>query len=69
MDFVSLEPLPGGWSGETFVAHVAGGERQVVRIYARDPGRAEVDAALLRLVRGLPSKRCSAEESVRCWRP
>ena len=53
MDFVSLEPLPGGWSGETFVAHVAGGERQVVRIYARDPGRAEVDAALLRLVRGL----------------
>ncbi len=56
-DFASLEPLEGGWSGETFVARVGGGsgggERQVVRIYARDPARAEVDAALLRLVRGL----------------
>jgi Ser/Thr protein kinase RdoA (MazF antagonist) len=50
--FASLQPLEGGWSGETFVAEAAG-ERQVVRIYARDPGRAEVDAALLRLVRGL----------------
>ncbi len=55
MDFASLEPLEGGWSGETFVARVGEGadERQVVRIHARDPGRAEVDAALLRLVRGL----------------
>lgn len=55
VDFASLEPLAGGWSGETFVARVGGpaGERQVVRIHARDPGRAEVDAALLRLVRGL----------------
>jgi Ser/Thr protein kinase RdoA (MazF antagonist) len=55
-DFASLEPLPGGWSGETFVARVGEGsdaERQVVRIHARDPARAEVDAALLRLVRGL----------------
>ena len=50
MDFASLEPLEGGWSGETFLARVAGGEPQVVRIHARDPGRAEVDAALLRLV-------------------
>ncbi|CAN5145840.1 hypothetical protein BH09ACT12_BH09ACT12_34880 [soil metagenome] len=53
MDFASLEPLPGGWSGETFVARVGTGELQVVRIHARNPGRAEVDAALLRLVRGL----------------
>ncbi|MGA8847798.1 MAG: phosphotransferase [Nocardioides sp.] len=53
MDFASLEPLPGGWSGETFVADLGGGERQVVRIHARNPGRAEVDAALMRLVRGL----------------
>ena len=53
MDFASLEPLEGGWSGETFVARVGDGERQVVRIHARIPGRAEVDAALMRLVRGL----------------
>jgi Ser/Thr protein kinase RdoA (MazF antagonist) len=55
-DFASLEPLEGGWSGETFVARVGLGdaaERQVVRIHARNPGRAEVDGALLRLVRGL----------------
>ncbi|QCW50477.1 phosphotransferase [Nocardioides dongxiaopingii] len=51
-DFASLRPLEGDRSGETFVAEV-GGERQVVRVYARDPARAEVDAALLRLVRGL----------------
>lgn len=52
----SLEPLPGGWSGQTFLAEVAG-ERSVVRVYAEDghrgPAAAEVDAALLRLVRGL----------------
>jgi aminoglycoside phosphotransferase (APT) family kinase protein len=53
MDFASLEPLEGGWSGETFLARVASGEPAVVRIHARDPGRAEVDAALLRLVRDL----------------
>lgn len=52
----SLEPLPGGWSGQTFLADVAG-ERSVVRVYAETGHRgavaAEVDAALLRLVRGL----------------
>ncbi len=52
MDFASLAPLEGGWSGETFVADVAGA-RTVVRIHARHPARAEVDAALLTLVRGL----------------
>ena len=52
----SLEPLPGGWSGETFLAQ-AGGERTVVRLYTRPSHRGasahEVDAALLALVRGL----------------
>jgi aminoglycoside phosphotransferase (APT) family kinase protein len=56
MDLTSLTPLDGGWSGETFVAEVAG-ERSVVRIYAgashRGENAHEVDAALLRLVRGL----------------
>jgi aminoglycoside phosphotransferase (APT) family kinase protein len=56
MDLASLTPLDGGWSGETFVAEVAG-ERSVVRIYVRPSHRGaaayEVDAALLRLVRGL----------------
>ena len=56
MDFASLEPLAGGWSGETFLGR-AGDERTVVRIYARPGDRgdraAEIDAALLRLVRGL----------------
>ena len=56
MDFASLSPMPGGWSGETFLAE-AGGERQVVRIYARPrpdgvPAH-EIDAAVLSLVRGL----------------
>jgi aminoglycoside phosphotransferase (APT) family kinase protein len=55
-EFSSLTPLEGGWSGETFLAE-AGGERSVVRIYARQGHRGacspEVDAALLRLVRGL----------------
>ncbi|HTW15163.1 MAG TPA: aminoglycoside phosphotransferase family protein [Nocardioides sp.] len=52
----SLAPLPGGHSGQTFLAEVAG-ERSVVRVYAesgpRGAAAAEVDAALLRLVRGL----------------
>jgi len=53
----TLEPLPGGWSGETFVADAAG-ERTVVRVYggrsvARGPQAPEVDAAMLALVRGL----------------
>ena len=56
VDLASLTPLDGGWSGETFVAEVAG-ERSVVRIYAggshRGANAHEVDAALLRLVRGL----------------
>ena len=56
MEFSSLTPLEGGWSGETFLAE-AGGERSVVRIYARAGHRGdrahEVDAALLTLVRGL----------------
>lgn len=50
-----LVPLAGGWSGETFLAEVAG-ERSVVRIYAargRGPQAPDVDAAVLRLVRGL----------------
>jgi aminoglycoside phosphotransferase (APT) family kinase protein len=52
-----LEPLAGGFSGETFLADAAG-ERSVVRIYAqrgrqRGPAAVDVDAALLRLVRGL----------------
>lgn len=51
-----MTPLAGGWSGETFLAD-SGGERQVVRIYAapgdRGAAAAEIDAALLRLVRGL----------------
>lgn len=55
-EFSSLTPLEGGWSGETFLAEAAG-ERSVVRIYAapshRGAAAAEVDAALLRLVRGL----------------
>jgi len=57
MDDFSLTPLEGGFSGETFVG-VSSGERTVVRIYAergakRGPAAAEIDAAVLRLVRGL----------------
>jgi aminoglycoside phosphotransferase (APT) family kinase protein len=51
----SLVPLEGGWSGQTFVSDVAG-VRTVVRIYppgTRGGVGAEVDAAVLRLVRGL----------------
>jgi aminoglycoside phosphotransferase (APT) family kinase protein len=53
----AMSPLPGGHSGETFLAEVAG-ERSVVRVYGprsqwRGPQAAEVDAAVLRLVRGL----------------
>jgi aminoglycoside phosphotransferase (APT) family kinase protein len=52
-----LVPLDGGHSGETFLAEAAG-ERSVVRIYAgrgatRGDAAVEVDAAVLRLVRGL----------------
>jgi len=58
MDLFSTElvPLEGGRSGQTFLAR-AGAERTVVRVYARPGPRGdaahEVDAALLRLVRGL----------------
>jgi aminoglycoside phosphotransferase (APT) family kinase protein len=46
---LGLEPLEGGFSGETF--HAPGlDDPTVVRIYRRDPGRAPIDAALLRLV-------------------
>ncbi len=50
-----MTPLEGGWSGQTFLAEAAG-ERSVVRIYPpgpRGPQAAEIDAAVLRLVRGL----------------
>lgn len=50
------QPLPGGWSGESFLSR-AEGEAQVVRIYSPERERrrdaAQVDAALARLVRGL----------------
>jgi aminoglycoside phosphotransferase (APT) family kinase protein len=46
---LALEPLEGGFSGETFLGPGIG-EVSVVRIYRRDPGRAPIDAALLRLV-------------------
>jgi len=58
VDIFGLAPLAGGFSGETFLAEAAG-ERTVVRIYGprsearRGPAAAEVDAAVLRLVRGL----------------
>jgi aminoglycoside phosphotransferase (APT) family kinase protein len=57
VDGYGIVPLAGGWSGETFLGESAG-ERTVVRIYARrGAGRGhaavEVDAAVLRLVRGL----------------
>ena len=53
----SLRPLPGGFSGETFLADSAG-EQVVVRIYGqrsagRGPFAPEVDAAVLELVRGV----------------
>jgi aminoglycoside phosphotransferase (APT) family kinase protein len=52
-----MSPLEGGHSGETFLA-VAAGERTVVRVYggrsrSRGPAAPEIDAAVLRLVRGL----------------
>jgi len=56
-DDYGLTPLAGGHSGETFLA-AAAGERTVVRVYGargatRGPAAPEVDAAVLRLVRGL----------------
>lgn len=55
MDGAALTPLAGGWSGQTFLAEAAG-ERTVVRVYPprrRDDAAPEIDAAVLRLVRGL----------------
>jgi aminoglycoside phosphotransferase (APT) family kinase protein len=57
VDGFGLQPLAGGFSGETFVADAAG-ERTVVRVYGersawRGPAAPEVDAGVLRLVRGL----------------
>jgi aminoglycoside phosphotransferase (APT) family kinase protein len=55
VDLSSLTPLEGGWSGHTFLAEAAG-ERSVVRIYppgVREDAAPEIDAAVLRLVRGL----------------
>ena len=52
-DVAGAVPLSGGYSGETFLVELASGERAVLRIYGRDPTRAPIDAALLRLVRGL----------------
>src|SRR5690606_16265805 len=53
---MTWDPLPGGWSGESFLAEIDG-IRSVVRICAAPSARgeraAEVDAALMRLVRGL----------------
>lgn len=52
----SLTPLTGGHSGRTFLSEVAG-ERAVIRIYPpgdpRGPAAPDIDAAVLRLVRGL----------------
>lgn len=45
-------PLDGGFSRETYLVDGPAGPA-VLRIYARDPQRAAVDAALLHLVRGL----------------
>ncbi|MGC4112489.1 MAG: phosphotransferase [Nocardioides sp.] len=50
-----MTPLAGGWSGQTYLAEAAG-ERSVVRVYPpgrRDDTAPEIDAAVLRLVRGL----------------
>ncbi len=56
MDGHGLTPLTGGFSGETFLAESAG-EQVVIRIYAGRGARreraAEIDAAVLHLVRGL----------------
>ncbi|GAA1602303.1 phosphotransferase family protein [Kribbella karoonensis] len=53
VDFAaSAVPLAGGYGGQTFAVS-AGGEDAVIKFYAKDPGRAAVDAALFELVRGL----------------
>jgi aminoglycoside phosphotransferase (APT) family kinase protein len=55
MELSDLTPLAGGWSGHTYLAEAAG-DRSVVRIYPpglRTEAAPEIDAAVLRLVRGL----------------
>src|SRR5262245_49456023 len=47
-----VRPLEGGYSGETFLV-TAAGEQAVLRFYNRQPERAQIDTALLRLVRGI----------------
>jgi aminoglycoside phosphotransferase (APT) family kinase protein len=48
-----LEPLAGGYSGETFGVDLGDGERAVLRVCARDHSRAAVLAGVHRLVAGL----------------
>jgi aminoglycoside phosphotransferase (APT) family kinase protein len=48
----SAVPLMGGYGGQTYAVS-AGGEDAVLKLYVKDPDRAAVDAALLRLVHGL----------------
>jgi len=57
LDPFGLTPLEGGYSGETFVSG-QGADRVVVRIYggrsgARGESAVEIDAAVLRLMRGI----------------
>lgn len=47
-----VRPLSGGYSGETFLVGTDD-EAAVLRMYQRQPERAAIDAALLRLVRDL----------------
>jgi aminoglycoside phosphotransferase (APT) family kinase protein len=47
-----MTPLSGGYSGETFLVG-DGDDAVVLRIYRRQPERAQIDASLLRLMRGL----------------
>ena len=47
----SMRPLAGGYSSETYLVETE--PPVVLRIYRRQPQRAQVDASLLRLVRGI----------------
>ncbi len=49
----SLTAMDGGYSGETFLVGEDPADQVVLRIYRRNPERAQVDAALLRLLRGI----------------
>jgi Ser/Thr protein kinase RdoA (MazF antagonist) len=53
-----VTPLPGGYSGETFLVDLPDGDitgagQAVVRLFAREPSRAAVTVGLLQLVAGL----------------